>query len=176
VFDAPSIVKQIPDIAKIYEINDGQIEELNADVDQIDSDIMVDTMSDDVLKHWEKIYGLTSKDDESLEDRRTKVKGKMLEKLPYSYRVIIRNLDTLLPSGYDFFIDENCTTVIVKVNLTGKYLITNVQKLLDDMVPLNMLLDVDLKYNTYAILAMCTHGQLSSYTYQGLNDEPIIVN
>jgi hypothetical protein len=44
------------------------------------------------------------------------------------------------------------------------------------MVPLNMLLDVDLKYNTYGVLGNYRHGQLSAYTYQGLNDEPIIIN
>lgn len=176
MFEAPEIVKQIPDIAKIYEINDDQIEQLDEDVDQLDSDMIVDLMSDDTLGHWEKIYDITVFDDESLDDRRTKVKGKMMEKLPYSYRVIVRNLDSLLPNGYDLYINEDLTEVEVKINLTGKYLLVNVQKMLDDMLPLNMTLDVDLKYNTYAILAMCTHGQLSSYTYQGLNDEPIIVN
>lgn len=176
MFDAPSIVKQIPDIAKIYQINDGQITELEDAIDQIDSDLFADTMSDEALKHWEKIYDITVFDDESMDDRRTKVKGKFLEKLPYSYRVIVRNLDNLLPYGYDLSINENLTEVVVKINLMGKYLLVNVQKMLDDMLPLNMTLDVDLKYNTYAILAMCTHGQLSSYTYQGLNDEPIIVN
>ena len=171
MFDAPSLIKNIPDIAKIYEINDRQIEKLEEDVDQIDSDIMVDTMSDDALKHWEKIYSLSVGDDESLDDRRTKVKGKMLEKLPYTYRVLVRNLDALLTTGYELYVDEDLTELMVKVNLTGKYLISNVEKLLDDMVPLNMVLNVELMYNTYGLLSSFTHGQLSAYTYQDLKDE-----
>ena len=173
MFDAPVIVKQIPDIVKIYEINEDQIEDLDGGVDQINDDLFVDTMSDDALKHWEKIYNLTVFNDESLDDRRTKVKGKMLEKLPYSYRVILRNLNTLLPNGYTLVIDNDLESVTVKVNLTDKYLIVNVRQLLEDMVPLNMLLDVDLLYNTYNVLSQHTHTQLSAYTYQGLNDEPI---
>lgn len=176
MFNAPTIIEQIPDIAKIYEINDGQLEELEADVDQINSDIIVDSMSDDTLKHWEAIFELKTYDDESLEDRRTKVKGKMLEKLPYSYRVIIRNLDALLPSGYDLYINEDLTYMQVKVVLTAKYLLANVQKLLEDMTPLNMVLDVILKYNTYNVLGLHTHDELTAYTYQGLNDEPIIIS
>ena len=176
MFDAPVILKQIPDIDKIYEINEGQITELTGDVDQINDDLFVDTMSDDALKHWEKIYGLTVYNDESLNDRRVKVKGKMLEKLPYSYRVILRNLDTLLPNGYEFAIDQDLLSVTVKVNLTDKYLIANVTQLMEDTVPLNMLLTVELLYNTYAVLGLHTHAELASYTYQGLNDEPIANN
>ncbi|MBQ9607115.1 MAG: hypothetical protein IJV16_08060, partial [Lachnospiraceae bacterium] len=129
--------------------------------------------SDDALKHWEKIYSLSVLDDESLDDRRTKVKGKMLEKLPYTYRVLVRNLDALLTTGYDLYVDDDLTEIMVKINLTGKYLIANVKKLLDDMIPLNMLLNVELKYNTYGLLSGLTHGQLSAYTYQDLRDEPI---
>ena len=173
MFNAPEIITQIPDIQQIYLINEGQGEQLDADVEQIDDDMFVDTMSDDVLEHWEEIYHITVMDDESLEDRRTKVKGKMLERLPYSYRVILRNLDTLLPNGYDLYLNEDLTYMQVKVVLTQKYLLANVEKLLDDMVPLNMALEVILKFNTYGIVGMFTHQQLSAYTYQEINDEPI---
>ena len=174
MFDAPQVIKNIPDIRKIYEINDPQIEELDTDTDQLDSDLIADLMSDDALKHWESIYHINVMDDESLDDRRTKVKGKMLERPPYSYRVLVRNLNNLLPSGYDLYINEDLTYIQVKVVLTAKYLLANVQKLLDDMVPLNMVLDVILKFNTYGVLGLHTHEQLASYTYQELRDEPLM--
>jgi len=176
MFDAPQVIKNIPDIKKIYEINDPQIEELETDTDQLDSDMIADLMSDDALKHWEAIYHIDVMDDESLDDRRTKVKGKMLERPPYSYRVLIRNLDNLLPSGYDLYINDDLTFMQVKVVLTAKYLLANVQKLLDDMVPLNMALEVILKYNTYGILGLHTHEELTNFTYQGLRDEPLIID
>lgn len=176
MFNAPEVITQIPDIAKIYEINDDQIEELEADVDQIEADTFVDTMSDETLKQWEKIYDINVYDDESLDDRRTKVKGKMLEKLPYSYRVLVRNLDALLPSGYELDIDEDLLSIEVRVVLTDKYLLANVKKLLEDIVPLNMVLDIDLSYNTYNVLGLHAHDELTDYTYQGLNDEPIIID
>lgn len=174
MFNAPYIIRRIPDIAKIYEINEGQIEDLEEGVDQINNDLIADSMSDDVLKHWEAIFELKTYDDESLADRRTKVKGKMLEKLPYSYRVIVRNLDALLPSGYDLYINDDLTYLELRIVLTDKYLLANVTKLLDDMTPLNMVLDIDLAYNTYNILGLHTHNELTAYTYQGLNDEPIM--
>jgi len=176
MFDAPEVIKNIPDIKKIYEINDPQIEDLDTDTDQLDSDMFADLMSDDALKHWEAIYHIDVMDDESLDDRRTKVKGKMLERPPYSYRVLIRNLDNLLPSGYDLYISDDLDYIQVKVVLTAKYLLANVQKLLDDMVPLNMVLEVILKFNTYGVLGLHTHEELTNFTYQGLRDEPLIID
>ena len=174
MFNAPTIVTQIPDIAQIYAINEEQGEQLDADVEQINNDIFVDSMGDDTLKHWEEIFNLTVPDDSSLDDRRIKVKGKMMEKLPYSYRVVIANLDALLPNGYDLTINEDLTYMQVKIVLTSKYMLVNVQQFLDSIVPLNMVLDVVLKFNTYNVLGLYTHDHLSQYTYQGLNDEPIV--
>ena len=174
MFNAPTIVTQIPDIAQIYAINEEQGEQLDADVEQINNDIFVDSMGDDTLKHWESIFGLTVPDDSSLDDRRIKVKGKMMEKLPYSYRVVISNLDALLPNGYDLTINEDLTYMQVKIVLTSKYMLANVQQFLDSIVPLNMVLDVVLMFNTYNVLGLYTHNHLSQYTYQGLNDEPIV--
>lgn len=174
MFNAPNIITQIPDIAQIYAINEEQGEQLDADVEQINNDIFVDSMGDDTLKHWEEIFNLTVLDDSSLDDRRIKVKGKMMEKLPYSYRVVIANLDALLPNGYDLTINEDLTYMQVKIVLTSKYMLANVQQFLDSIVPLNMVLDVVLKFNTYNVLGLYTHDHLSQYTYQGLNDEPIV--
>ena len=176
MFNAPNIVIQIPDIAQIYAINEDQGEQLDADVEQIDNDIFVDSMGDDTLKHWEKIFNLTVPDESSLDDRRIKVKGKMMEKLPYSYRVVVANLDALLPNGYDLTINEDLTYMQVKIVLTSKYMLPNVQQFLDSIVPLNMVLDVTLKYNTYAVLHLYTHQQLHAFKYGELNDEPIVVS
>lgn len=173
MFNAPNIVIQIPDISQIYSINEEQGEQLDADVEQINSDIFVDSMGDDVLDHWEKIFGIDVKDDATIEDRRLKVKSKMIERLPYSYRVVIEKLNSLLPFGYDLYLNEDLTYMQVKVNLVSKYTLPDVEEFLEAITPLNMVLDVDLKYNTYGVLNRFTHGALESYTYGELVDEPI---
>jgi hypothetical protein len=173
VFNAPNIVTQIPDIAQIYAINEDQGEQLDADVEQINNDIFVDSMGDDTLKHWESIFRFTPKDDASLDDRRLKVKGKMIERLPYSYNVMISKLNSMLPYGYDLYLNEDLTYMQVKVNLISKYTLPDVQEFLEAITPLNMFLEVILKYNTYGVLNQFTHGTLGSYTYGQLVDEPI---
>ena len=173
MFNAPNLIIQIPDIAQIYAINEEQGEQLDNDVEQINNDIFVDSMGDDVLKHWEKIFSIEVKDDASLEDRRFKVKSKLIERLPYSYRVMISKLNAMLPFGYDLYLNEDLTYMQVKVNLVTKYTLPDVQEFLEEIAPLNMFLEVILKYNTYGVLNQFTHGALGSYAYGQLVDEPI---
>lgn len=173
MFNAPAIVTQIPDIAQIYAINEGQGEQLDNDITQIDDDIFVDSMGDDTLKHWESIFGIDVKNDASLNDRRLRVKSKMMERLPYSYNVVISKLNAMLPFGYDLYLNEDLTYMQVKVNLLSKYTLVDVQEFLEAIIPLNMVLEVILKYNTYGVLNLFTHGALGSYTYGQLVDEVI---
>lgn len=173
MFNAPSIITQIPDIAQIYEINEEQSEELENAIDDTDLQLFVNSMAESTLISWEKIYHIEVLDSDTLDDRRTKVKAKMLEHLPYSYRVVIKKLNVLCPDGYELTLDENLTEFSIKIVLSSKKMISNVQAYLEETVPLNMLLDVDLLYNTYQILKRFTHEHLEDYTYQQLRDEVI---
>ena len=39
------------------------------------------------------------------------------------------------------------------------------------VIPANMIMDIDLKYNTYAMLAEFTNKQLNTYTHKQLREE-----
>ena len=99
MFNAPEIFSNIPDIAQIYEINDSQSDELDEALEQLDNNIFLDKMDVETCARWEDILEITSFDDDKIEDRRFRIKLKILEKLPYSYRVIIKRLDFLCPDG-----------------------------------------------------------------------------
>ena len=173
MFNAPYMIMQIPDIRKIYEINEGQGEDLDLAVETVDAGLFVTTMPEEVLKDWETIYHLHPGDSDSLYDRRLRVQSKMLERLPYSYRVVMRKLDSLLPYGYEVYINENLTLFSVKIVLVSKNMITDVKSFLEEVIPLNMALIVDLKYNTHSVLSRFTHEHLANYTHQQLVDEPL---
>ena len=70
LFNAPEIFANVPDIAKIYEINDKQIDEVENAATQLDKDIFFETMGEERIVRWEKILGITPPDNYSLEDRR----------------------------------------------------------------------------------------------------------
>ena len=172
MFDAPEIIKQIPDIAQIYEKNEQQGKELDEAVEELDRNIFLDTMSEQNVFRWEKILGITATDTDTLEDRRLCVKVRVLEKLPYTYRVMLRKLDTLCPAGYSLAINEQRSEIVVKVALKSKRAVDAVRSMMEDYLPLNISMEVGVKYNTYGILHRFTYGQLNrKYTYKQLREE-----
>ena len=175
MFNAPEIFTNIPDIAQIYAINDAQIEELERAVEQMDSNIFLDTMDKETIERWENILMLNPMDNDTLEDRRFRVKSKILEKLPYSYRVIIRKLDALCPDGYTFIINDSKTNVETKLALKSKKMISDVERFLDEVLPLNMTFVVSIMWNQYSLLAGHTYRELAEYT-QGDIREAVFSN
>lgn len=171
MFDAPKIITQIPDIAQIYSINDKQAAEIEEAIERLEGNIILDTMSEENTKDWERFLKLPVQDDDTLDDRRLRVKAKNLEKLPYTYRVIISRLNILCPNGYSMEINQNRTYMVVKVALKSKKMIDAVENMLESYLPLNITLKVIIMYNTYEILQKYTYEELQKYTYKNLREE-----
>lgn len=136
MFNAPIVFTNVPDIAKIYEINDSQIDELESAVTQLDSDIFFETMSEERTARWEKMLGIVPLDNHSLEDRRLKIHINVLEKMPYSYRVLVAKLNALLGNSYSLTLYNN--TLGFSCSILDETLFKNVMVMLEDIVPLNM--------------------------------------
>lgn len=171
MYDAPEIILKIPDIAQIYDYNEIQEAELEAAVEELNDDIMLDTMHIDIIERWEKILNINPLDDDTEEDRRFKVKAKVNEKLPYSLRVLKRKLDTLCPGGYSMEISEDRTNLNVKIALTSKKMRSAIADMLEEMLPLNMLYSTQIMYNTWGMLENYTWGELESRTWEQLRSE-----
>ena len=58
MFNAPEVITMIPDIQKIYDINDSQCEQLEAAVETMDKNIFLDSMDEKTFDIWMK-YHLT---------------------------------------------------------------------------------------------------------------------
>ena len=171
MFNAPEVITMIPDIKKIYDINDTQCEQLEASVETLDKNIFLDTMDEVTIERWEKILEIFPFDDDTLNDRRFRVKGKVMEKLPYSYRVVIHRLDTLAPDGYTFELNENRDELKIKLVIKSKKMIDDVRKLLEDLLPLNIIYDVSILWNQYITISSYTYSQLSNRTYKEVREE-----
>lgn len=171
LYDAPEIILKIPDIAQIYDYNEIQEKELDAAVEELNDDIMLNTMHLRTIERWEKILNINPLDDDTEEDRRFKVKAKVNEKLPYSLRVLKRKLDTLCPSGYSMELADDRTNVLIKIALTSKKMRNTVAEMLEEMLPLNMMYSTQIMYNTWEMLESYTWGELENRTWEQLRSE-----
>lgn len=168
-FDAPGIIENIPDIATIYETNDEQADELDEAIETLDDNIFLDDMHEDQIVRWENILKISPATDDSWDDRRFRVKTKVLERLPYSYRVIINKLETLVPDGLSVSIDNNRLHLDISLALRSVKMLADVEEMVEKMLPLNMTFTIIILYNQYSIyINRWTHGQMHAYTHEQL--------
>lgn len=172
MFEAPSIIKEIPDIKKIYEINDGQIEELQSDSDQLDSDIFFDTMSEDTTSHWESFLHLAPEEDDNLSTRRFRVKSKATERLPYSLRVFQKRLEVLFGAGnYTLIINENLDHLKVVIPLEYAKAMQDAVELIENLTPLNMTYEVEAHSEREVLSDVFFAGLVRTVKMVGLRNE-----
>lgn len=174
LFDAPEIIRSIPDIKKIYEINEDQEAVLDASVNALFDDIFLETMDETKTARWEKMLFIIPLDTDTLSERRFRIQTRVLERMPYTYRVILRKLQTLCPDGVDWTVDTEKQLIIVRVALASKNMRADVNELLDNVLPLNMEYTLIILYNTYAMLAKHTNGNLKQFTHQQMRDDTAI--
>lgn len=174
LFDAPEIIRSIPDIKKIYEINANQEAMLDASVNALFDDIFLETMDETKTVRWEKMLSIIPLDTDTLSERRFRIQTRVLERMPYTYRVILRKLQTLCPGGVDWTVDTGKQLIIVRVALASKNMRADVDELLDNVLPLNMEYTLIILYNTYAMLAKHTNGNLKQFTHQQMRDDTAI--
>lgn len=171
MFNAPVIITNIPDIEQIYRVNDAQCEDLDAAIERMDQNLFLDTMNEEVIVRWENILGITPLDDDKVEDRRFRIKSKVMERLPYSFRVISHKLDTLCPNGYVMTISEDRTEIHIRLMLKSKKMIKDVGELMEDILPLNMFFNVTIAWNQHIVYATKKYGELKQYTHKMMREE-----
>lgn len=174
LFDAPEIIRSIPDIKRIYEINADQEAMLDASVNALFDDIFLETMDETKTARWEKMLFIIPLDTDTLSERRFRIQTRVLERMPYTYRVILRKLQTLCPGGVDWTVDTEKQLIIVRVALASKNMRADVDELLDNVLPLNMEYTLIILYNTYAMLEKHTNGNLKQFTHQQIRDDTAI--
>lgn len=163
MFDAPEIFKNIPDIAMVYKVNDKQIDDLENAVEQLDNDIFFETMGEDRVFRWEKILKIVPPDNQSLKDRITRVQMKVLEKMPYSFRVIRRKLDALLKGEYKFIVKN--TELIFNCSIQDRNLFKDVIEMLEEIVPLNLSMSVT---NTIIHNEKINESEIEKFLFKGI--------
>ncbi len=163
-FNAPEIVSGIRDISEIYRVNDIQEIRLDAEIGQLEDDIMISSSGEEKLKRYEKLLGINPKDTESLEDRRLSVKSRLDGNTSYGVDGIVKSLEALC-GGKKFNLVEDYTEehVHLQISLEAKKRYSSAMEILEQMLPLNIFLTGEILYHTYGILKAYTYEDLAAY-------------
>lgn len=125
------------------------------------------------LAYMEKIYGLTPKDSDTLEDRRVRLWLYLADPRPFTYRRMRQWMDSICgKDGYtaELFPDEY--RLKVRVALTSRSQYATVEAFLRRMIPANIVLDISLAFNTYNTYTnKYYHNEMDDYTWTELKEK-----
>lgn len=170
----PPIMQELKEFQKIAEIEDVFIEKLWQEIENIVDDQFIQTATEKGIARREKMLNVSPFADDTLETRRFRVQGVWNDKLPYTYRVLLERLDSLCgPDGYVIELNAGEYSLNIKIELTKKRMFDEVVKISRQMVPANIVITVELRYNQHLTLANFTHEQLSQYTHYQIRNEVV---
>ena len=171
----PEVLKTYAEFKEIARVEQYQVSELWDAIDDLLKEAFITDESEIGASRWETILEIEPFDTDTLEFRNFRIHARLLEDKPYTYRTLCKQLSALCgEDGYTIQLDNDAYTLLVRVALKSKQFRNEAEKMLDRVVPLNLILDVDLMYNTHRIIkdTGLTRGQLGAYTHGGLREEP----
>lgn len=168
----PEILLKTYEFPLLCDTEQPEFDRLSAAADETLSDQFVETAGERGLARYEKIFGITPMDTDTLAERRFKVLAKINAQLPFSVRRLRQQLETLCGAdGYKLEVNGAVYTLTVKVALTAKRNQQAVEELLADIVPANMVCTTSLLYNTWEQIKKLTWGELKKLTWREIKEE-----
>lgn len=168
----PNVIKKLEEIKQIMSAEQKQIDELWDFIYKILNEAFLDSAENIGLSRWETILNITPLDTDTSDIRRMRIHTRLLEDVPYTWNNLRQMLGGLCgEDGFTLELKSKEYTLIIKVALKSKKLKDEVVKMAERVVPANLILDIDLLYNTYELLKQITWEQATTKTYQQLRDE-----
>lgn len=168
----PYVVRDYAEFQGITGAEQPEFETAWAAADDLLANQFIKTAGNLGLSRWEKILGITPKGTDTLDDRRFRVLARLNEELPYTLPQLRAILETLCGAGnYSAEVEEGTYQLVVKIGLAAKNNFSDVDSLLNRVVPENMVITLLQLYNTHDKLGRFTHAQLSAFTHDQLRNE-----
>lgn len=168
----PPILLEIKELKAIAGVENPILESLWRMIDATLNNQFIITADENGIGRYEKMLGLQVSDSDTLETRIFRVLARYQEQAPYTYRTLKLILDSLLGTG-NYTMERNVAEkwLTVKIELTVKRQFEAVEDTLERMVPQNMILTVELRFNQWSKIKLKTWGELLSKTWRDVKEE-----
>lgn len=168
----PYVVRDYDVFKAMMEAEQPEFESAWASVNDLMNNQFISTAGNMGLSRWEQILEITPKGTDTLDDRRFRILTRINEELPYTLPQLRVILETLCGDGnYSATVEEGTYILVVKIGLAAKKNFSDVEALLQRVIPANMVVDLSQLYNTHIELGRFTHAQLAAFTHDHLRNE-----
>lgn len=170
----PEFLQKIKEFSLLADVEDEELDKIKQAIDEILNDQFIETATERGIARREAILGIVPYGDDTLETRRFRVAGKWMNRLPYTMRMLQERLDALLGVGhYEIELHKEPYILCVKIELIAKRQFDATQKMLREIIPANLKLIVELRYNKHLTVAKLTHSVLSGYRHAEIREEAL---
>ena len=168
----PDIIKDIREFKVLAEAQDNSLSLIYDALENIMDDQFIETAKNYGVARLEKIVKIKPKDTDTIEERKFKLLAKYNENIPFTKRRLIELLDTLCGNdGYVLEINNNQFSLNVNVELKQKKNVQAVEETLERIIPINMVFNVELRYNQHITVGKFTHSYLSNKSHKEIREE-----
>ncbi len=168
----PNDRREFKEIKAITSVQNIELTVLDEEIKDLKNNQFFMLTSEKGIKRFEELLNITPKITDTLDDRQFRVLARYNSSIPYTYENVVKQLTILC--GEDGFTCELINDeyfLKVRVELLVKVMFLEVEKLLSRMLPANIVVDLDLRYNQYQTLERFTYGQLGAFTHEYLRNE-----
>ncbi len=168
----PEVSKNFEEIKAITSVENIELTILDEKVKELKNNQFFLFCNESGIERFEELLKIQPKVTDTLEDRQFMVLARYNSTIPYTFKNLKRQLTTLC--GEDGFTCELLNEeyfLKIRIELTAKVMYSEVQRLLEKVLPANIVVDLDLRYNQHINLEPFTHGELVSFTQRTLRNE-----
>ena len=168
----PPFVQEHHEIKKMMEVEQPEVDELWGSCANALDDQFVHSATENGVKRWEKIMGITPKDTDTTDERKFRILSKMNQELPYTVAKLKESLTVLCGEGnFSINLQAEDYHIEIKLALANKNNYSDVVDLLTKMIPANLTQWVQIMYNNQTVIGQFTHSELAAYTHERLRNE-----
>lgn len=121
---------------------------------------------------WESILAITPKATDTLDERKFRILAWWTQELPYTLPKLNEMLEALCGAGnYDIVMDNRHYRITIKLGLSNQENYSDVESLLERVLPANLIRTILIMFNTHDTLAAFTHSHLATMTHEQLRTE-----
>ena len=166
------LIQNIAEMQELASTEDAELALLRDEIAKVLDDQFIETARESGIARWEKVLSIQPFADDTLASRRFRIRSKWANLLPYTYRQLENRIEQIVGvGGYEITLDASTYTLTVLVNLGNARALLDTKQIVDGMVPANLIVTVDLRYNRHQDLTRFTHGGLSALTHYEIKEE-----
>jgi len=162
----PSVVKDTENFEEIAKVENPEFNLVNSKINDAFSDQFIFDATENGVKRWEKILKIYPLESDSLDMRKSRIILRINRKIPYTYRVLGKELATLFgEKNYNLKLQNNIYYLEITVKTFDFKLFNEVMREVEKIIPCNLILQCIMESDFNSQLKLETHYEEFLYPY-----------